>query len=388
MATHKYSDLKNKYGNFEYPMVVLTINGKEFGKNKYNFIVSDLEVELTSGYEASIATFCLYNTFEQEKSQFRTKEVKDYILLGSSVEIAMGYGNQARMVFCGFISRVNFFHELGEMPGIRVTAMDVKGIMMANKYSRQLTANSFGEAVKEILNKGPYMKMSNSGLIKNIMVSDTPDKTMTATSKESKASDRTIEMVAESDYEFVVKAAKKYNYEFFTECGNVYFRKAKQNAETVMEIEPTEGIKSFDVEYDVTGLVETIKARSTDVSKARVIEESKKFNEKISMGNKAKKLIKKSEKIYVDPTITSKEEAQYRVESLMEEMSYRFGSLECDCIGMPELMPGKFLVLKSLGEPVENKFYLVKVVHRINDEGGFETTVYGKANGIEESLLG
>ena len=29
MATHKYSDLKNKYGNFEYPMVVLTINGKE-----------------------------------------------------------------------------------------------------------------------------------------------------------------------------------------------------------------------------------------------------------------------------------------------------------------------------------------------------------------------
>ena len=387
MAIHKYSDLKNKYGNFEYPMVVLTINGKEFGKNKYNFIVSDLEVELTSGYEASIATFCLYNTFEQEKSQFRTKEVKDYILLGSSVEIAMGYGNQARMVFCGFISRVNFFLESGEMPGVRVTAMDVKGVMMANKYSRQLTANSFGEAVKEILNKGPYMRMSNSGLIKNVIVSDTPDKALTATSQESKASDRTIEMVAESDYEFVVKAAKRYNYEFFTECGNVYFRKAKQNAETVMEMGPAEGMKNIDVEYDVTGLVETIKARSTDVSKARVIEESEKFKEKISMGNKAKKLINKSEKIYVDPTITSKEEARYRVESLMEEMSYRFGSLECDCIGMPELMPGKFLVVKSLGEPVDNKFYLVKVVHRINDIGGFETTVYGKAAGIEDKKL-
>ena len=112
------------------------------------------------------------------------------------------------------------------------------------------------------------------------------------------------------------------------------------------------------------------------------------MEQKISMGNKAKKLINKSEKIYVDPTITSKEEAEYRVDSLMEEMSYRFGSLECDCIGMPELMPGKFLVLKSLGEPVENKFYVVKVVHRMKDEGGFETTVYGKANGIEESLLG
>ena len=383
MATHKYLDLKKKYDNFEYPLVVLTINGKEFGKNKSDFLVSDIEVELTSGYEASIATFCLYNTFEHHTSEFRTEEVKDYILLGSSVELAMGYGMQAQMVFCGFISRVNFFYESGEMPGIRVTAMDVKGVMMANKYSRQLTATSFGEAVKEILNKGPYMAMTGSGLIKNVVISDTPDKTMN-TAATSKASDRTIEMVAESDYEFVVKAAKKYNYEFFSECGNVYFRKAKQNAETVMEMGPAEGMKNFDVEYDVTGLVETIKARSTDVSKAKVIEASQKLKHKISMGNKAKKLIKNSEKIYLDSTITSKEEAQYRVESLMEEISYRFGTLECDCIGMPELMPGKFLVLKSLGEPVDNKFYLEKVVHRMNDMRGFETTLYGKASGIGE----
>lgn len=383
MATYNYLDLKKKYDNFEYPLVVLIINGKEVGKNKSDFIVSDIEVELTSGYEASIATFCLYNTFEHHTSEFRTKEVKDYILLGSSVELAMGYGMQAQTVFCGFISRVNFFYESGEMPGIRVTAMDVKGVMMANKYSRQLTANSFGEAVKEILNKGPYMSMTGSGLIKNVMVSDTPDKTMNTTVT-SKASDRTIEMVAESDYEFVVKAAKKYNYEFFSECGNVYFRKAKQNAETVMEMGPAEGMKNFDVEYDVTGLVENIKARSTDVSKARVIEASQKLKHKISMGNKAKKLIKNSEKIYVDATITSKEEAQYRVESLMEEISYRFGTLECDCIGIPEIMPGKFLVLKSLGEPVDNKFYIVKVVHRMNDVGGFETTFYGKAPGIGE----
>ena len=42
------------------------------------------------------------------------------------------------------------------------------------------------------------------------------------------ATDKTVEMVAESDYEFVVKAAKKYNYEFFVSGGNVYFRKAKE----------------------------------------------------------------------------------------------------------------------------------------------------------------
>ncbi len=383
MATHNFQDLKIKYDNFQHPMVVLTIDGKDFAKSNPGIVVSDLEVELTSGYEASIATFGLYNTFDNDTSHFRIEEIKQYIYIGSGVEIAFGYEKEVRQIFNGFISRVNFFYEAGEVPGIRVTAMDVKGVMMANRYSRQLTASSFGEAVKEILSKGPYLGLTNSRLIKGIEVSDTPDKTMN-TSDSTKASDRTIEMVAESDYEFVVKAAKKYNYEFFTECGTVYFRKSKQNAEVVMEMGPADGLRNFDVEYDVTGLVETIKARSTDVSKGRVIESKQNFNQKISMGNKAKKLIKNSEKVYLDATITSKEEADYRVNSLMEEMSYRFGTLQCTCIGMPELLPGKFLELQSLGEPVDNQFYLTKVIHKIDSIRGYETTLYGKTNRIRE----
>lgn len=378
LATYTYADLKSKYENFEFPFVVLTINGKDFGENKENFVASDIEVELTSGYEASIATFNIYNCFDEHSSNFKIEEVKKYILLGSSVEIAMGYGRYAQVVFCGFISKVNFFYEDGDMPGIKVTAMDVKGVMMANNYSKQLTATSFGEAVAEIFGKNPYAGMLNSKLIKEVMISDTPDKM-------SKALDRTIEMTAESDYEFVVKAAKKYNFEFFTECGNVYFRKAKHNAETVMTMGPADGLRDFDVEYDVTGLAETIKARSVDVSKAKVIEAKQKFNNKISIGNKAKKLIKKTEKVYLDATITSKEEADYRVESLMEEMSYRFGTLECSCIGMPELLPGKFFELTSLGQPPDNKFYLVRVIHKMDDEKGFQTKFYGKAASIENT---
>ncbi len=243
MATYTYADLKTKYDSFQHPVIVLTVNGKDFAKNKEGFIVSDIEVELTSGYEASIATFTLYNVFDKDNSAFTIDTVKPYILLGSSVEIALGYEKQARSIFCGFISRVNFVYEAGDMPGIRVTAMDVKGVMMANNYSRQLTATNYGEAVKEILNKNAYAKMTSQKIIRSLNISDTPDKPLKLPSP-PRASDRTIEMVAESDYEFVVKAAKKYNYEFFTECGNVYFRKAKAGSEVVMEMGPAEGLRS------------------------------------------------------------------------------------------------------------------------------------------------
>ena len=387
MATYTYMNLKSKYDDFHHPVIVLKVNGKDFAKNKAGLVVSDIEVELTSGFEASIASFMIYNTFDTDNSCYRINDIKAYIMLGSSVEIALGYEKEAQIVFCGYISRVNFVYEEGDMPGVRVTAMDVKGAMMANNYSRQLTATSYGEAVKEILNKGPYMSMTGSQIIKKLIISDTPDKPLVPPVP-PKASDRTVEMVAESDYEFCVKAAKKYNYEFFTECGNVYFRPAKSNAEVVMAMSPAEGLRFFDIEYDITGLVETVKARSTDVGKAKLIEAQQKMNNKISIGNKAKKFVKKSEKVYLDATITSKEEAENRVNSLVEEISYRFGTLECVCIGLPELLPGKFFELKSMGSPPENKFYLYRVVHRVNEDEGFTTKLYGKAASIENNTLG
>ena len=44
-----------------------------------------------------------------------------------------------------------------------------------------------------------------------------------------------------------------------------------------------------------------------------------KFNNTISTGSKAKNLVGKSSKVYVDASITSGEEAQARVASLMEK---------------------------------------------------------------------
>ncbi len=380
MATYSYTDLKDRYDDFHHPVIVLTVNGKDFAKNEHGFVVSDIEVELTSGFEASIASFCLYDTFDMDNSCYRINDAKPYIMLGSSVEIALGYEKQAQVVFCGYIARVNFFYAAGDMPGIRITAMDVKGAMMANNYSKQLVSRSYGEAVREILGKNTYATMASTDVIKQIIVSDTPDK-----NQSQRAFDRTVEMVAESDYEFTVKAAKRYNYEFFTECGNIYFRPAKYNAETVMEMGPGEGLRLFDVEYDITGLVETVEARGTDVGKAALIRAQKTLKGKVSIGNKAKKFIKKSRKVYLDASISSKEEAENRVKSLVEEISYRLGTLECECIGIPELLPGKFFVLKAMGTPPENRFYLYRVVHKMNQEDGFVTKLYGKAMSIRKA---
>lgn len=389
MAAFDYQNLKKQYENFSHPIALLEINGTDISKDKAGFGVSDIEVEMTCGFEASMVTFWIFGCYDKNTSEFCFESLKKYIFMGSSLRLCLGYGSSVREVFRGFIARVNYVFREEDMPGVEVTAMDVKGIMMAGSYAKQLKATSFSEGVKEILQNTAYMKLKSSQIITGMNINDTPDKMQaTGADQSGKKNERTIEMVGESDYEFVVKAAKKYNYEFFTVGGEVYFRKAKSNPEILMELGPGKGLRSFEVGYDMTGLVEEVEVRAMDAGKGKTITASKRLQGKVSQGNKAKPLLKNSQKVYIDPTVSTKAEADYRAEYLMEEISYRLGTLEAEFIGIPELTPGRFMKLTGLGTGPSNTFYLHTVRHIMDSDRGYITKVTGKAATMDSSGLG
>lgn len=380
MAEFNFSDLQTKYKQFRLPAAVVKINNQDFSKNKHGLGLTDIDIELTCGFEASVASFHIYNSFDHQQSQFLWEHVKPYILLGASVTISIGYCTQTELVFCGYIARLNFIYDAQDTPSIQVTAMDVKGIMMAGSYARQIKVQSYGEAVREILSKSAYQKLRSRGIITDLKITDTPDKK--TSDQEQQTAAQTIEMVNESDYEFVVKAAKKFNYEFYTDMGTVYFRKAKAVTDILMELGPDTGLHTIDVEYDITGIVEQIEVRGMHAGKAKVISAQKKLSNKLSNGNDAGKLIKGSEKVYIDTTVDAKETAENRVLQIAEETAYRFGSLSCEVIGMPELVPGRFIRLVRVGQPMENNFYLTKVRHIIEANKGYYTKIEGKASSL------
>jgi len=392
MAFFDVDKLREKYGNFVRPKALLEIDGKNFDKNKLGLSISDIEIELSAGYEASIASFVIYNAFDVNNSKFKVEDLKKVIMLGSAIKLGVGYANSAIYVFNGFVSKINFTYD-GETatPGVEITAMDAKGIMMANNHSRQLKADNYGDAVREIFDEPLYSTMENSGIITGKILSDTPDKSPApASSGSRKASDKTIEIVGESDYEFVVKAAKKFNYDFFVHLGKIVFRRAKDTKDVLIDLAPdSKIIRSLNVEYDISGIVGSVEARGMNTADGKVISATEKANNKLSLGNKAKALIKSSEKVYIDTTIQSDTDAKNRAASLMEMISYRFGSVECTTMGLPDLMPGYFIDLSGVGTAVSNRFYLTTVKHRLDGSGkGFSTTFYGKAASLSDSMAG
>lgn len=387
MAAIDINELISKYEGFYEPTSRVYLGGANPEENKKNpAYVVDIIVEVTSDLKASIATFSLINVYSYNEGAFRTNDIKKFIAIGTDVKILLGHAMNLTTVFVGYIAGVDFLYN-AEAPGesmIRITAMDIKGVMMANNSSKRLKANYYSDAVKEILDGQTYQNLKNNNIITDLSVSDTPDKpaggAMGAGGAGGGEVDNRIEMVAESDYEFVVKAARKFNYEFFTVGGNVVFRAAKLNTEILAELSPGPAIIYYDVGYDITGIVGEVKVRTMDIGKANKIEVKKKNANKVSIGSKAKPLISNQSFVYVDSAIETQTDADNRAQYILEDMSYRLGHIKMILKGMPEFVPGRFIQLKGFGDAVSNKFYITDVTHEYMAGVGYTTTIEGKAS--------
>ena len=377
-----YEGLQGKYMNFSHPRAIVMLGDKTFDSIGSGMVVDEIHVELTAGFEASIASFRLYDSYEQQTGKFKFEKVSRQIMMGNTVTIQMGYLNCVETVFKGYISGVAFGYEPESLPYIEITAMDIKGVMMGGSYATALKATTYSAAVLEVLQR------TDPDPDERPAITDTPDAERAKMSGGgARSSPITVEMVNESDYEFVVRAAKRYNYEFFVDRGKVVFRPAKNDTSILMKMGSRTGLRGFRIEYSVTGVVGEIEARAMNPGNGEVITANGKFNNTISTGSKAKKLVGKSSKVFVDASITSSEEAQSRVASLMEKMSYRVGSLEGSCVGIPDLLPGRFIEVAGMGVPVDNDFYLTTVTHDFSSEVGFSTKIEGCAAQVRTSAL-
>ena len=380
-----YSGLEDKYNNWDSPMAYIQVDEKFIFENSEGISISDIDVELTCGFEAGQASYSIFDCYDLITSSFNYKQIKNYSSIGSQVVISVGYSGKVREVFRGLIVRTEYVIDEAMAPHVRVTAMDIKSIMMANHYHKKLVSTTYSAAVREIMTQAAYTNLTGpTGVITMLNVTDTPD-ALTA-GADAVESDSSIEMVGESDYEFIVRAAKKFNYEFFCISGQVLFRPARGDVTTLISLPSTTKVLNMNVAYDITGLVGKVTVRGLDVGKAQAVSATQRHTYKISTKTSAKSLISDSEYVYVDPTVTSKIDASNRCSYLFDEMSYRFGTLDMEIFGLPELIPGRFISIKDFGSVVSNTFYVKSVHHHFDLEGRFSTRIIGEAQNIQMDM--
>ena len=354
--------LSKKYNGFTKPQYSFKINGTEVDEK---FCNQEIEVELCAGYEASYAKISIRNAFLRDDKKpeiFTEKELQSVLKLGNTIQIFMGYAAERKAdmteVFSGYIDAIYLEYEHGDEVVYFIECLDGKGIMMNSLHSEtKKSVKKLSLAAEDVLKKySSVIKIDGQGIDKGDEEVKMP-----------------IEQHNESDYDFVVRLAKKLNYDFYINAGKLYYRSVKKRDRNVtMKYHINEYIKHFEFRFSLKDVVKSVTVRTNDETDPTKIFEGTATgysnsveNGNVTAGSVSKLLTDRNAKTILDYSVSSVSEAKERAEAELTAEAFFLGSGHVLTPGIPELFPGSVVEVEGFGELYDRKYYVTKVKHRI-----------------------
>lgn len=345
-GSYSYAQLVKKYKNFLGPAFRVYIKGNEITQSG-KILIQDIHISLSYD-SANTCSFTVANAYDRTKSRF-DPDIFDKLGVGQKVEVSIGYGSALTLVFVGFI--VDMQVEYSTSPTLSVTMMDLRKLMMESSRIRQLTVKSPSEAVKKVLE--PYRKLYSSLRIQ-------PD---TAEPKPFH-----LKQDKESDYDFIMRMCKEMGKDFFVLGEDVYYQEKNKNPKPIMTLTwMGGGMISFSSNLQYQAKKFLVIGREPDSRKEIYVE--KKYQSEF-----VKKLPITSlpPTVYASPFIDSRQKAEEWIEDAIRKEKAEAIDAALSCIGLPELVPGRFVRCDRLGPPLNRSYHIKRVEHTL-DSGGFIT---------------
>ncbi len=350
-ATAKYTSLENKYGNFIVPAVKIKSNGSDI-VSKNDLTVIELTVTL-SIETAGMAVIKIADTYNVEKHSFDSK-VKKLFKLGTIMEIELGYLSETTAVFKGYVAGLGA--EFENDPTLVVKLMDARKLMMTSGVRKQLYEDkNYSDIFKKVV--GRYSKLCS------IEADATTDNLKAPVSQST------------SDYNFVrneLLKKGKSEREFFILYDKAYFRKPCKNKTPIMSV--TFGRELTRLSTMAEYLDTEIEVIGYDPQNAKSI--SSKQNVKTSE-SQTSVLSPAQQQFFIDPDADSEEKAKIRASAIAEKMKMNSCFAEGELIGLPEIVPGRFLKVEETDDLVDKSYYLSEVTHYYT-ESTFKTMFEAK----------
>jgi phage protein D len=340
-GTNTYDQLAQKYKNFLVPAVKLKCQGKDL-ISSLKLAVENVSISLSLDF-ASSCHFTVANAYDLKARTFDS-QIKSQLMLGTVLEVEIGYGSATTLVFKGYVSELTY--EFRDLPVLEVTVLDVRRLMMEGQ-ARMLvhSVQNYSQAFSDVMQR--YQKICS-----NLVIDKTDDKLKSVTQ-------------TTSDYDFVARElARKADREFFVLAGKAYFRLPQKSTSPILTLEWGKGLLSFSrnaMYHDAA-----IKVVGFD-------EENKKalVGEATSKGDDPQKSVisQPQPTVYTEPDAVETGQVKNRAETEGKKRKRKTQGGRGLCIGLPEIVPGRFIELKKLDSDLDGKYYIKNVDHNLGADG-------------------
>jgi phage protein D len=353
-----FDALEKKYRNFIAPGFKLLIDNQDAVRK--GMAITDVKVETTTSDSSDSVTFTISNAYNVVRRDFDWLDTM--LVLGKTLEVHIGYTDQLVPLFFGYITAVNVSFPESGTPQLSVTGMDLSFKMMRGRDAKAWKNKKISDVVKEIGQKYGANQFEIDPTAKALP---------------------TFPKRPESDFQFIQTLAKMLNYEFFIVGKTLYFRKKNKNKSPLLTLSWGKHLINFQVDHNLADQVTKVTVRGWDPKKQAVIEGSASSVNKIGTNSKTgadllKTLGSFEETLYLN--VESVQEAKQKAEAVFNERAMKLVSGEGECIGLPEIRAGRYILLDGLGKRLNQPYYIQKATHAI-DSSGYRTqfTVQGNA---------
>ncbi|MGN1118928.1 MAG: phage late control D family protein, partial [Oscillospiraceae bacterium] len=191
----------------------------------------------------------------------------------------------------------------------------------------------------------------------------------------------------ESDFDFVVRLAKRINFSFFITLGKAYFVPVGSDRTEIFELTPKVKLRHFSIETSLKNRLAKVVVVNNDET-----DEKKRIKAEVSSVNlletaSSSKAAANSAiadgmvKTIADSAAATAEIAKTIAQAELDRMSYSSVEGHAEICGIPEIQAGQFLAVSGFGSAFEKTYYIRRVTHRIN-QGSFTTSIELGGNGI------
>jgi hypothetical protein len=351
-----YKDLESKYEGFTAPAFAVKIGGRALDGAKIP--ISSFSVDIDAGASAGGCRFTVESQYDYEHSKWEG-DLLSVVEVGKRIEIEAGYVKK-EPVFYGFIDDYTVEYGGGSAPRVTVSGIDAKGFLMNNADIQYMGEKEMSAVVNTLLD--------------NCVRSGAATKTTVGALPKYKAKQIQTDV---SDYAYLCRLAEMLCVQFFVVNGEIIFKDVVGNSDPILTLTREIGLLSFSKTLSLRHQIGRVTVIGND-EKAQPIE-GKVTASTLGGGgsearDKAAGIVKGAQITVQSEFVRSQEECKQLAQAIFNLRAQNFVSGQGTCVGIPELIPGRYIAIEELDKCSSDKYYISKVTHEYSVADGYFTT--------------
>lgn len=349
--TYVFSSLAAKHKNFGNPCCFVKAGGIDI--TALGLYIDGLNIQLTIKDKSGQCKFSILNAYDISQRKFRDA-ITAHFPLGQQIEAGIGYG-QPTDLFKGFVSDVSFSFSSNGSPKATIAASDIRALMLQGRLNAMLPFTATFAIMMPML-MAYYTSIFNMRVVYYDFWNILEDFRQNT-----------------DDFHYIYNYAEKRGYEFFIMGDYSYFRRRWEDTMPLMTLSWGENIISFDRNFTYSksalkGTLNSILSLIPFVS-----------DELLAPSYPFKVVTPQVPKF---DTNASAAKNNLDLINILATDLHKFGDDmaggKVTCIGLPEIIPGRYIKIENLDKTLlDKKYYIPEVTHSFSGSGyttSFEIT--------------